>query len=317
MSALLAVEGLEVVHRTGQGPLTALAGVGFELAAGEALGIVGESGSGKSTLARAILGLVPARAGRVRWQGEAVAGAALARLRREVAIVFQDPLASLDPRFTVEDSVAEPLAVHEPSLAGPARRRAVASILERVGLGAAFLGRRPHELSGGQCQRVAIARALVTRPRLVICDEPWSALDVTTQAQVAALLGELQREQGTALLVISHNLALVRRLCERVLVLYLGRIAELSPREALYAAPLHPYTRLLLDSVPVLGRAPRDLAAGEPASPLAPPSGCAFRSRCRFAEPRCALAPPPLEAAAPGRLVACLRAGEGVAREGR
>jgi oligopeptide transport system ATP-binding protein len=316
VSALLEVAALEVEYRTERGRLRALAALELALAPGEALGIVGESGSGKSTLARAILGLVPIARGSVRWRGEEVGGrepAALARLRREVAVVFQDPVASLDPRFTVADSVAEPLVVHAPALAAGERQRAVGLMLERVGLAGALAKRYPHQLSGGQCQRVAIARAMITRPRLLICDEPWSALDVSVQAQILNLFREFQREDGTALLVISHNLALVRRLCARVLVLYLGRIAELAPRELLYGAPLHPYTRLLLDSVPVLGRAPRDLEAGEPASPFAPPSGCAFRTRCRHALERCAAATPPLEAAGPERAVACFRAGEGVA----
>jgi oligopeptide transport system ATP-binding protein len=316
VSALLEIAALEVEYRTERGRLRALEAVGLALAPGEALGIVGESGAGKSTLARAILGLAPVTRGSIRWQGEEVTGRApapLARLRREVAIVFQDAVASLDPRFTVTESVAEPLAVHAPAVDAGARGRAVGQMLERVGLTGALADRYPHELSGGQCQRVAIARAMITRPRLVICDEPWSALDVSVQAQILTLFREFQREDGTALLVISHNLALVRRLCTRVLVLYLGRVAELAPRELLYGAPLHPYTRLLLDSIPVLGRAPRDVAAGEPASPFSPPSGCAFRTRCRHAQRRCAEATPPLEWAGPERAVACWRAGEGVA----
>jgi oligopeptide/dipeptide ABC transporter ATP-binding protein len=186
-------------------------------------------------------------------------------------------------------------------------------LLERVGLDSGYGRRYPHELSGGQCQRVAIARAMITKPKLVVCDEPFSALDVSVQAQIVNLFAELGRETGTALLVISHNLALVRHLCSRVMVLYLGRIMELAPREAIFGAPLHPYTRLLLDAVPRLGRAPRALAAGESASPFAPPSGCVFRTRCRHAIARCAAERPPLESKGPARQVACFRADEGVA----
>jgi oligopeptide transport system ATP-binding protein len=321
MSALLEVDGLGVDYRAGGRRLRALDSVGFELRAGETLGVVGESGSGKSTLARAILSLVPANRGVVRWQGDDLArldASALRQLRRHLTVVFQDPLASLDPRFTAADSVAEPLSVHEPGLEVAARRRAVDAMLERVGLARALGDRFPHELSGGQCQRVAIARAMITRPKLVVCDEPWSALDVSVQAQIVNLFQEFQREDGTALLVISHNLAVVRRLCARVLVLYLGRVMELAPRELLYGAPLHPYTRLLLDSVPVLGRS-RPIAAapaGEPGSPLAPPSGCVFRLRCRHAIERCAREVPPLTEPTAGRSVACLRAAEGVANAG-
>jgi oligopeptide transport system ATP-binding protein len=314
LSALLAIEGLGVEYRAAGGRLRALDDVGFELTAGEALGVVGESGSGKSTLARAILGLAPRAAGTVRWQGREIApgdGASLAQLRREVAVVFQDPAASLDPRFTAAASIEEPLAMAAPALGRAERSSAVAAMLERVGLAAALGARYPHELSGGQCQRVAIARAMIIRPKLLICDEPWSALDVSVQAQMLALFAEFQRE-GTALLVISHNLARVRRLCPRVLVLYLGRIAELATRETLFGTPRHPYTRLLLDSVPVLGEPPRDPGTGEPPSPFAPPAGCAFQSRCRHAIARCALERPPLDELA-GARVACWRAAEGVA----
>ena len=319
MTALLSVEGLGVEYRSARRRLRALDAIDFELAPGEALGIVGESGSGKSTLARAILGLAPRARGRVRWQGSDLATldrAALASVRRHLTVVFQDPVASLDPRFTVADSVAEPLSVHEPELGRGARTRAVDAMLERVGLSSLLATRYPHELSGGQCQRVAIARAMITRPRLVVCDEPTSALDVSVQAQVLNLFGEFQRKEGTALLVISHNLALVRRLCSRVLVLYLGRVMELGTREALFAAPLHPYTRLLLDSVPTLGSpAPGEAGeAGEPASPFDPPSGCVYRTRCRFAIERCGAEPPPLAVIEPAHGVACWRAGEGIAR---
>jgi len=315
VTPLLAVRGLGVEYRTGRGRLRALDGVGFDVGQAEALGVVGESGSGKSTLARAILRLVPATRGSVSWLGRDLLGMArkdLRRLRRDLTVVFQDPLASLDPRFTLATAVAEPLIVHSPELTRAARQRAVAQILERVGLAPSLASRYPHELSGGQCQRAAIARAMITRPKLVVCDEPLSALDVSVQAQIVNLLRDFQREQGTALLLISHNLAVVRRLCTRVLVLYLGRIMELGPRAPLYAAPRHPYTQLLLECVPTLGRA-RPVAAagaGEPASPFAPPSGCVFRTRCRHALGRCADGVPELLADDSGHAVACWRSGE-------
>jgi oligopeptide transport system ATP-binding protein len=318
VSAVIEARGLAVRYQVRGRDFRALEAITLSIGAGEALGVVGESGAGKSTLARALLGLVAPGSGQVLWLGQdlaTLAPEARRRLRRHVSVVFQDPVASLDPRFTVAASVAEPLGVHSPTLGPAARARAVEAMLERVGL-AATLGRRyPHELSGGQCQRVAIARAMITRPQLLICDEPLSALDVSVQAQIVNLLDELRREEGTALLVISHNLAVVRQLCSRLLVLYLGRVMEEGPCATLLARPGHPYTRLLLDSVPVFGAWPRRaaLTAEEPASPFAPPSGCVFRNRCRHAEDACAAEVPSLEALAAGQRVACRRAAEGVA----
>ena len=316
MSALLSVRNLSVEFRDGGRRLSALEGVDLDIEPGEAVGIVGESGSGKSTLARAILRLLAPTTGSIEWLGadmSRLGRTELARVREHLTVVFQDPLASLDPRLAVADSIGEPLIVHAPGLDAGERTRAIDAMLERVGLDSRFGRRFPHELSGGQCQRVAIARAMITRPKLVVCDEPFSALDVSVQAQIVNLFEELKRETGTALLVISHNLALVRHLCSRVVVLYLGRVLELAPREAVFGAPLHPYTRLLLDAVPRLGQAPLALAAGEPASPFAPPSGCHFRTRCRHAIERCAATRPPLVPKGPTRSVACLRADEGIA----
>jgi peptide/nickel transport system ATP-binding protein len=240
--------------------MTAVDAVDLDVGAGQAVGIVGESGSGKSTLARAILGLVTAQAGSVEWRGQAVRSgdaASLRRMRREAQIVFQDPVGSLDPRMTVEESVGEALD----ALAGPLPEAATASrvaeALEEVGLAAGLGGRYPHELSGGQCQRAAIARAIVARPRLLVCDEATSALDVSVQAQIVNLLGELQRRHGLALLFISHNLAVVRHLCDEVVVLCAGRVVERAPRDALFAAPRHPYTQALLAAVPRPDPAPR------------------------------------------------------------
>ena len=268
--------------------LRAVDGVSFELAAGEALGVVGESGSGKSTLARAALRLIRPGSGRVVWLGRSVDGlsqAELRPLRRDMQVIFQDPLASLEPRMRVGEIVAEPLLVHRPELDRAARNAAVLQALTRAHLDNSLATRYPHELSGGQCQRVGIARAMVLQPRLLICDEPVSALDVTVQEQIVSLLADLKRESGLAILFISHNLAVVRRLCERVLVLYLGRMMELSSTAALYSQPLHPYTRELLQSAPIPDPAVQParlnrVLLGEPPSPLSPPSGCVYRTRC-------------------------------------
>ncbi|MBV8306288.1 MAG: ATP-binding cassette domain-containing protein, partial [Gammaproteobacteria bacterium] len=295
-------------------PLAALTGVSLELRAGESLGIVGESGSGKSTLARAVLRLLDASSGRVVWMGRELAtlrDPELRALRRDLQIIFQEPLGSLDPRMTVAEIIEEPLLVHERSLDAAARRAAVATALARVGLAAALAGRYPHELSGGQGQRVGIARAMVLAPRLLVCDEPVSALDAPTQRQIVSLLGELRRAQGLTLLFISHNLAVVRELCERVLVLYLGRRVELAPAAELFAAPRHPYSRELLAAIPVADAdvQPARLAAvraGEPPSPLDPPSGCVYRTRCAQAAAQCAVRFPEWEEEG-GRGIACYR----------
>jgi oligopeptide/dipeptide ABC transporter ATP-binding protein len=297
-----------------QQTLRAVDAVSLELAPGEALGVVGESGSGKSTLARAALQLIRAQSGRVVWFGrqvDALAQSALRPLRRDVQVVFQDPLASLDPRMTVGNIVAEPLRVHRPDLERAGADAAVVRALELVRLDPALASRYPHELSGGQCQRVGIARAMVTQPQLLICDEPISALDVTIQEQIVNLLAELGREAGVAILFISHNLAVVRKLCDRILVLYLGRMMELAPASSIYSRQLHPYTRELLASAPIpdpdvqparLKRA----VLGEPPSPLSSPSGCVYRSRCPHAIAVCAERVPAWEEDG-GRWVACHR----------
>jgi len=275
--------------------LRAVDDVSFDLYPGEALDIVGESGSGKSTLARAALRLLRPSAGRIVWLGKPVEGlsaAALKPLRRNLQIVFQDPLASLDPRMSVGEIVAEPLLVHRPELGAAERAREVADMLVRVGIAPGLVSRYPHEFSGGQCQRIGIARAMVLKPRLLVCDEPVSALDIAIQEQIVTLLADLKREYGMSILFVSHNLGVVRRLCDRVLVLYLGRMMELAPAERLYTEPRHPYTRELLEAVPIpdpdlqparLGR----VLTGEPPSPLSPPSGCVYRTRCPLAAEVC------------------------------
>jgi oligopeptide/dipeptide ABC transporter ATP-binding protein len=275
--------------------LRAVDDVSFDLHPGEALGVVGESGSGKSTLARAALRLLRPHAGQVVWLGkpvESLSTAALKPLRHNLQIVFQDPLASLDPRMTVGEIVAEPLRVHRTEFSAAERARAVADMLVRVGISADLVTRYPHEFSGGQCQRIGIARAMILKPRLLVCDEAVSALDVSIQAQIVTLLADLKREYGMSILFVSHNLAVVRRLCDRVLVLYLGRMMELASVEALYTEPRHPYTRALLEAVPIPdpdlqpGRLGRVLG-GEPPSPLNPPSGCVYRTRCPHAAEVC------------------------------
>ncbi len=324
MSApLLAVEDLAVHFRVAVGgllrrryrSLRALDGVSFALAPGETLGIVGESGCGKSTLGRAILRLIEPTAGRVIWQGEDLAALepeALRRHRRAMQIVFQDPLAALDPRMTIGDTIAEPLLTHEPLLARAEVRARVRDMLARTGLAPQMINRYPHEFSGGQCQRIGVARAMILRPRLIVCDEPVSALDVSIQAQIINLLMRLQREFGLALLFISHDLAVVRHISHRVLVLYLGRMMEVAGRDMLYSAPRHPYTKALISAVPIpdprVERARRRLVlSGDLPSPLAPPSGCVFRTRCPLAIQRCAEEVPAVEEVGPGHGVACHR----------
>jgi peptide/nickel transport system ATP-binding protein len=320
-NAALTISRLSVhfgVHRGWFGSravLRAVDDVSLDLRAGEAVGIVGESGCGKSTLARAALQLIRPTSGRVVWMGrelETLSARELKPLRRDLQIIFQDPLASLDPRMTIGEIVGEPLRVHQPDSDARGRSRAVAEMLLRVGLVPDMINRYPHEFSGGQCQRVGIARAMILKPRLLVCDEPVSALDVSIQEQILNLLADLKREYGLCILFVSHNLAVVKRLCERVLVLYLGRMMELGPSDSLYTHPLHPYTRELLAAVPIAdphiqpARLARALI-GEPPSPLAPPSGCVYRTRCPHRIDLCSERVPEWEEAVGPRRVACHR----------
>ena len=321
---LVEVQGLKVrfsVPGTGwwspARELRAVDGIDLTLDAGETLGVVGESGCGKSTLARAILKLVPVAAGRISLLGRDVTTAApseLRPLRRDIQVVFQDPLAALNPRMTVGDIVSEPLWTHRPELPPGAARAEVVEVLRRVGLTGRELNRYPHEFSGGQCQRIGIARALVLKPKIVICDEPVSALDVSIQAQIVELLMELRRELGLSLVFIAHDLAVVRRISHRVMVMYLGAAMEVATAERLYTHPSHPYTRALISAVPLpdpeIERSrPREILGSELPSPLNPPSGCRFRTRCRFAVERCTAEVPRLRPFALGN-VACHRAEE-------
>jgi oligopeptide/dipeptide ABC transporter ATP-binding protein len=295
MSDVLTLTDL-AVHFPGRGhaPIRAVDGVSLTIAPGETLGLVGESGCGKSTLANAVVGLLPPTSGSVRVLGTELVGASRATLRAmraRVQMVFQDPVTSLNPRMKIGEAIGEPLLVR--GLASGAGLRArVASLLEEVGLRPEHAQNYPHQFSGGQRQRVVIARALALRPALLICDEPVSALDVSVRAQVLNLLVDLQARHAMSNLFVSHDLAVVRHVADRVAVMYLGRLVELAPRDALFAAPLHPYTRALLAAVPepdpVVQRAkPRVPLTGEIPSPAAPPPGCRFHTRCPVAVARC------------------------------
>jgi oligopeptide/dipeptide ABC transporter ATP-binding protein len=313
--ALLEVEGL-VQHFPApgrrRGVVHAVDDVSFTVAEGETLGLVGESGCGKTTLGRTLLRLYEPTAGTIRFAGTDITHLRekdLRPLRRDMQMVFQDPFASLNPRRRVADLVGDVLAVHGER--DRARRRTTAvELLERVGLPASVADRYPRALSGGQRQRVGIARALALRPRLLVADEPVSALDVSVQAQVVNLLEDLQRELGLTYVVISHDLAVVRHIADRIGVMYLGRLVELADADAVHAAPVHPYTEALLSAAPIPD--PRASAArqrimltGDVPSPLDPPSGCRFRTRCPYATEVCAEIDPPLIERAPGRLAAC------------
>ena len=293
--------------------LRAVRDVCFDLAPGETLGIVGESGSGKSTLARALIGTVRTSGGHALWQGEDLLSMTPRnrhRHRRDLQMVFQDPLAALDPRMTAGEIIAEPLATHEPRLPRDRVRAQVAEMMERVGLLPEQLNRYPHEFSGGQCQRINIARALILQPRLVICDEPVSALDVSVQAQIINLLRELKRDLGLALIFIAHDLSVVKHISDRIMVFYLGRVMEHAAARDLVRTPRHPYTRALISAAPIPDpeaerlRRPTVLKGDLP-SPLAPPSGCVFRTRCPVARPSCASERPATRDFGNGHFAAC------------
>jgi oligopeptide/dipeptide ABC transporter ATP-binding protein len=315
---LVRIEGLVKefpAHVPGRGTVTirAVNGVDLAIASGEAYGLVGESGSGKTTLARCLLRLLDVTAGRIEVAGRDVTmadGASLRTLRREMQVVFQDPVGSLDPRSRVQDVVAEPLHTHLRMSSSEVVTR-VAQLLDEVGLSRTHLARRAHELSGGQCQRVAIARALALRPRLLVLDEPTSALDVSVQAQILNLLVDLRREHGLTYLLISHDLGVVRYLCDRIGVMYLGRIVEQGPSANTLEAPAHPYTRALLASRPSLdGVEQATRVRGEPPSLSAPPSGCSFHPRCwlraESGDPvRCVEEVPALRVTGPDVIAAC------------
>ena len=316
--ALLEVDGLTKRFSLGRGVLRrrrgevhAVEDVSLRVGPGETLGLVGESGCGKSTLARLVLRLIEPTAGTIRYDGRDITrlrGAELRALRRELQIVFQDPYGSLNPKMTVREIVGAPFAIH-----GTERDvdRAVAALLDRVGLDPAHAGRHPHAFSGGQRQRIGLARALALRPRLLVCDEPVSALDVSVQAQILNLLRELRSELGLSCLFISHDLGVVRHVADRIAVMYLGRIVELAPADALCDVPRHPYAASLLSAAPrVGGGSARIVLEGDPPSPVEPPPGCPFHPRCPRAHAlgmpeRCRTERPPLAEDVPGRRTAC------------
>ena len=293
--------------------LHAVAGVSFELKRGETLGVVGESGCGKSTLARAIISLVPTSGGNIVWLGEdltRLSKSAMRPHRKEIQMIFQDPLASLDPRMNIGEIIAEPLRTHYPKTKKKDVKDRVRAMMDKVGLLPNLVNRYPHEFSGGQCQRIGIARALILEPKLIICDEPVSALDVSIQAQVINLLRDLQKEMGLSLIFIAHDLSVVKHVSDRIMVLYLGNPMELASSDELYAHPLHPYTKLLIDAVPIpdpeVERSRHvALIEGELPSPLSPPSGCVFRTRCPRVRDECAQSKPAFEAKGRDHQVAC------------
>ena len=316
--ALLEVKALKVHFPVKASPFArprdfvrAVDGVSFAIAPGETLGLVGESGCGKTTLGRAVVRLVEATDGQIIFQGEAInqrRGRALRALRRKFQIIFQDPYGSLNTRAKVGNIIGEALDIHRLAPSPAARRQRVENLLLDVGLDPAHAQRYPHEFSGGQRQRIGIARALAVEPKLLVCDEPVSALDVSVQAQIVNLLRDLQQEHDIAYLFVAHDLAVVRHLSRRILVMYLGRIVEAGEARAICRGPKHPYTQALISAVPVVdpdSKRQRIILAGDVPSPIHPPAGCPFHPRCPVAEARCKTENPALREIEPGRWAAC------------
>jgi len=306
-----------VLERRPRTFLHAVDGVGFDIERGQTLALVGESGCGKSTVARLLVGLYEPTRGGFAFDGQDAhalyRGSDAKALRRRIQMIFQDPYASLNPRWKVADIIAEPLREHGILSAKAELAERVGQLLQSVGLSPQDMAKFPHQFSGGQRQRISIARALATEPEFLVCDEPTSALDVSVQAQVLNIMKDLQRQRGLTYLFISHNLAVVRHVSDRVGVMYLGRLVELADKAPLFAAPRHPYTRMLLDAIPKMhdtGRA-RTPVQGEVPNPLNPPSGCAFNPRCPWANERCRAERPQLLDAGDGTQVACHAVQEG------
>lgn len=318
-TVILRAEGLVQEYVTKRGMFAkaqnvrAVDGIDLDVVAGEILGIVGESGSGKSTLGRMLLGLEAPHKGKVEFDGAAIPkpfSAEWRKLRAQMQLIYQDPLAALDRRMTIGDQIGEPLIIHAIATGEDLKQR-VAELMDKVGLRKDQADRYPHELSGGQRQRVVIARALATNPRLLVCDEPVSALDVSIQAQVVNLLRDLQEKDGLTMVFISHDLKVVRNICDRVAVMYLGKVVEEASSDELFSNPQHPYTQALVSSVPKVGQGldGRILLQGEPPNPASRPNGCAFHPRCRFADANCSQQVPELKLRN-GRLNACLKASD-------
>ena len=322
MTPILSVANLSVeydVSTDGDWPwkpkrkLTAVSDVSFEIGSQETLGLVGESGSGKTTLIRAIAGTVPLSSGHIFWEGNDLAKFdhhLRRKVRKDMAMIFQDPLAALNPRMTAGQIIAEPLRTHTPELSKAQIVNKVGEMMEKVGLLPNLANRYPHEFSGGQCQRIGIARALILNPKLVICDEPVAALDVSVRAQVVNLLQELQRELGMAMIFIAHDLSVIKHISTRIMVIYLGKVMEFAPAKELLNHPIHPYTRALIASVPVPDpieeRArPRVILSGDLPSPLDVPEGCVFESRCPEARKECVSIQPLPEFYRSGHQAAC------------
>jgi oligopeptide transport system ATP-binding protein len=318
MNALLEVKNLKVHFPVKRGMFSparefvkAVDEVSFSIAPGETLGLVGESGCGKTTLGRAIVRLVEPTAGSIFLEGADITrmeGAALRAQRRRLQMIFQDPYGSLNPRMTVEDLVGEALDIHGLAENKSARQKRVGELLRAVGLDATYAQRYPHEFSGGQRQRIGIARSLAVEPKLIVCDEPVSALDVSVQAQIINLLQDLQQQRGLAYLFIAHDLAVVEHISQRVMVMYLGKIVELADAKAIIGAPKHPYTQALISAVPVVdpdSKRQRIILPGDVPSPIHPPSGCPFHPRCPVAEARCRTEIPALREIGPGHFAAC------------
>ena len=301
-----------VIFQRQVGAVKAVDDISFDIYQGETLGIVGETGCGKSTTARLLVRLLDPTSGEVIIDGENIStckGAALKALHREVQMIFQDPYSSLNPRKTVGSIIADPYVIHGMYKAEGGRKKRVQELMDRVGLNPEHYNRYPHEFSGGQRQRIGVARAIALEPKLLIADEPVSALDVSIQAQVLNLLRGLQAEMGLTLVFIAHDLSVVRHMCSRVAVMYLGKVVEIGPGDAMYAFPRHPYTGALLSAVPVpdpvAGRRERQLLSGDVPSPANPPSACRFHTRCPKAQERCSVDDPPLEDKGTGTYAAC------------
>lgn len=322
MTAGLQIENISVIFRVRRrhawpwrppSLLRAVSNVSVSLLEGETLGIVGESGSGKSTLAKAIVGIVRTSTGAIMWRGQNLSQMSAHERRasaKDVQMVFQDPLAALNPRMTIGDIIEEPLRTHCPRMKRNERQGHILEMLERVGLHASHINRYPHEFSGGQCQRAAIARTLVLKPKLLICDEAVSALDVSVRAQIINLLTSLQRELGLSMIFIAHDLSVVQHVSDRIAVMYLGHLIEEGPSREVVQEPCHPYTQALIESIPspdpsVNGPRQHKLLRGEIPSPLNPPSGCVFRTRCMMARQACAHEIPPMTPISDQRRVAC------------